>query len=581
MDECVRTYLEDMESEKAVLWSSHKNLALEYMRRRVTELGKKEVKVTHTDWSLGQFEYVSGGIMSSVIPQDSSWFTLTTYGAGSGKVLGQSFMKRASAEERKYGSERKEGRERRKAYKEDIRLLTDTDGALDFFEYCTQMVLRNFQEAGYYEAKTECVKDALCTGVGFLAVEEDIGKSKVWYQCLSPLECCWRPSRDGRVDSFGRRWKMTAYDIVRHFEGKRIPDEVMKCIREGNAGRIFEVCEVIVPRGVLFGSDMRKVEFGKPSDPYMFAIWLSEGNEYIQTGSMERMPVTCMVYEHDGRNQYGRGMVENAINSIVDLDELEKERQVIRGRTAFPPVAVHPSYARNVNLSRNAVNVIPDMANVPVPIQFPDTYTEYANDVEMKKQEVRQLLFVDVFQTLLASNDSRRTATEVTMRKSESAQLMQQAIGNMERVTCTEVMQTLALLMRQGKIAKPSDEVLALVPYVTMVFSSSFIQMKNSYWMAEGNVAFLNYIVQLAGVFPDILDIVDMDVETQMIAVAYGQSQYAIREKSEVEQIRKNKAEMAQAQLQMQQEQQASEINRNNAQAQAQMQMQANGGRLA
>ena len=41
MDECVRTYLEDMESEKAVLWSSDKNLALEYMRRRVTELGKK------------------------------------------------------------------------------------------------------------------------------------------------------------------------------------------------------------------------------------------------------------------------------------------------------------------------------------------------------------------------------------------------------------------------------------------------------------------------------------------------------------------------------------------------------------
>lgn len=568
MDECVRTYLEGMESEKAVLWSSDKNRALEYMKRRVTELRKKEVKVTHTDWSLGQFEYVSGGIMSSVIPQDSSWFTLTTFGAGSGKALAHSYMKRASSEERNNGLQRKENKERRKAYKEDIRLLTDTDGALDFFEYCTQMVLRNFQETGYYDAKTEVVKDALCTGVGFLAVEEDIGKDRVWYQCLSPLECSYRPTKDGRVDSFGRRWRMSAYDIVRHFEGKRIPSVVTDAVRNGNQSRQFEVCEIIVPKGVLFDRNMHEVRFGKESDPYMFAIWLSEGNEYIQTGSMDRMPVTCMVYEHDGRNQYGRGMVENAINCIVDLDELEKERQVIRGRTAFPPVAVHSSYSRNVNFSRNAINVVPDMANVPVPIQFPDTYTEYANDVEMKKQEVRQLLFVDVFQTLLASNDSRKTATEITMRKSESAQLMQQAIGNMERVTCTEVMQTLALLMRQGKIAKPSDEVMKLIPYATMVFSSSFIQMKNSYWMAEGNVAFVNYVAQMAQVCPDMLDIVDMDIETQMIAVAYGQSQYAIREKSEVEAIRKQKAELAAAQMQMQQQQMASEINRNNAQAQ-------------
>ena len=578
MDECVRAYLEGMESEKAVLWSADKDRALEYMRRRNTELGK-ERRVLHTDYALGQFEYVSGGIMSSVIPQDASWFTLTTFGAGSGKALSEGYMRRTASEDRDGipGKRKKEVRERRKAYAEDVRLLTDTDGALDFFEYCTQMVLRNFQESGYYEAKTECVKDSLCTGVGFLSVEEDVGRGKVWYQCISPLECCWRPSDDGRVDSFGRRWQMTAYAIVRHFAGKHIPDVVMKAIREGDASRLFRLCEIIVPRGVLFDRNMQDVRFGKESDPYMFAIWLEEGNEYIQTGSLDRMPVTCMVYGHDGRNQYGRGMVENAIDCIVDLDELEKERQVIRARTAFPPVAVHTSMARNVNLARNAINVIPDMSYVPVPIQFPDTYAEYANDLEVKKQEIRQMLFVDVFQTLLAQNDSRKTATEITMRKSESAQLMQQAIGNMERVTCTEVMQTLALLMRQGKIARPSDEVLELIPYVTMVFSSSFIQMKNSYWMAEGNVAFVNFVVQMAQVYPDILDIIDMDVETQMIAVAYGQSQYAIREKSELEEIRRKKAEMAQQQLQLQAQAQQSEINRNNAQANAQAQQMQGG----
>ena len=66
------------------------------------------------------------------------------------------------------------------------------------------------------------------------------------------------------------------------------------------------------------------------------------------------------------------------------------------------------------------------------------------------------------------------------------------------------------------------------------------------------------------------------------VTLYYGDaSPERVLSEAEVEQIRKNKAEMAQAQLQMQQEQQASEINRNNAQAQAHMQMQAQGGRMA
>ena len=167
----------------------------------------------------------------------------------------------------------------------------------------------------------------------------------------------------------------------------------------------------------------------------------------------------------------------------------------------------------------------------------------------------------------MASNDTRRTAAEVNLRKMESAQLMQQAIGNMEDVTCTEVMQTLGLLMLQKKILIPTEEIGSLLPYSTMIFSSSFIQMKNSFWMAEGNAAFVNFVIQLASVYPDILDIIDMDIETQMIAVAYGQSQYAIREKSELDKIRKQKAELAQMQLQQQMAQQESQTNVNNAKA--------------
>ena len=570
MEECVKGYLASMESEKSVLWNRKKDLALAYMQRRLKEVGDIGGVQLHTGYSIAQFSYVSGGIMSSVVPRDGNWFSLTTYGAGSGKKLERSFNIRTKEEEKNYGLQvegKKQRKEQRKRYQEDIKLITDTDGAMDFFEYCTQMVLMTFLDSGYYDVKTEVVKDSLCTGIGYIAIEEDEAKKKIWYQCLSPKECCYRRDENGKVDSFGRRWKMSAYDIFMHWGKERCPKVVLDCIKNGNTGNKFEVCEIVVPQGVLYDDSLNKIVLGKESDKYAVAIWISETSEYIFTGSTNRMPIAVMMFEGDGDNQYGKGMVENAIDSIIDLDEMEKERQILRKRTSNPPWAVHSSISRTVSFKNDALNVVPSMDMIPQPIQMPNNYSELLNDIESKKAEIRQLLFVDVFQTLMASNDTRRTAAEVNLRKMESAQLMQQAIGNMEGVTCTEVMQTLGLLMMQGKIASPSEEVAKLIPYLTMIFSSSFIQMKNSFWMAEGNAAFVNFVIQLAGVYPDIMDIIDMDIETQMIAVAYGQSQYAIREKSEIEEIRKQKAELAQMQMQMQMQQMQSQTNMNNAKA--------------
>lgn len=570
MEECVKTYLNSMESEKSKLWSEKKEISLAYMGRRLSEIGRLSDVKLHTGYSISQFSYVSGGIMSSVVPRDSNWFSLTTYGAGNGANLKRTFDFRTKREEKDYGLQRQskeQRKEQRQKYKEDIRLLTDTDGALDFFEYCTQMVMMNFLESGYYDVKTEVVKDSLCTGVGYMAIEEDEAKKKIYYQALSPLECCYRRDLNRKVDSFGRRWKMSAYDIFMHWGKERCPKVVLDAIEQGSADRGFEVCEIVVPQGVLYDNSLRKVVLGNENDKYAIAIWLSETSEYIYTGSTNRMPIAVMVYEGDGDNQYGKGMVENAIDSIIDLDEMEKERQILRNRSAHPSWAIHSAIARTVSLKNDAMNVVPSMDMVPVPIQVPNNYQELLNDIQEKKAEIRQLLFVDVFQTLMASNDTRRTAAEVNLRKMESAQLMQQAIGNMEDVTCTEVMQTLGLLMLQKKILIPTEEIGSLLPYSTMIFSSSFIQMKNSFWMAEGNAAFVNFVIQLASVYPDILDIIDMDIETQMIAVAYGQSQYAIREKSELEKIRKQKAELAQMQLQQQMAQQESQTNVNNAKA--------------
>ena len=118
MEECVKGYLASMESEKSVLWNRKKDLALAYMQRRLKEVGDIGGVQLHTGYSIAQFSYVSGGIMSSVVPRDGNWFSLTTYGAGSGKKLERSFNIRTKEEEKNYGLQ-VEGKKQRKEQRKD------------------------------------------------------------------------------------------------------------------------------------------------------------------------------------------------------------------------------------------------------------------------------------------------------------------------------------------------------------------------------------------------------------------------------------------------------------------------------
>ena len=55
MEECVKTYLNSMESEKAKLWSEKKEISLAYMGRRLSEIGRLSDVKLHTGYSISQF----------------------------------------------------------------------------------------------------------------------------------------------------------------------------------------------------------------------------------------------------------------------------------------------------------------------------------------------------------------------------------------------------------------------------------------------------------------------------------------------------------------------------------------------
>ena len=185
MNTCLKNYLSQLEATKARFWNDKKDKSYQYMEKRIGE--RLDRVAIHTSFSKDKFNRVSSSIMSAVMPMDSDWFTLTTYGSQTASTIERNFDKRNFEESLSKNikqDSKKARKELRATFKSDIQLLSDTDGALDFLEYCTQVVLQNFRQNGYYYSKSECVKDAIICGVGFLATEEDIGEKEIRYRIV-------------------------------------------------------------------------------------------------------------------------------------------------------------------------------------------------------------------------------------------------------------------------------------------------------------------------------------------------------------------------------------------------------------
>ena len=140
---------------------------------------------------------------------------------------------------------------------------------------------------------------------------------------------------------------MRPIQMLNHYGYESLPEIVKQALQNKNITQEFNICELIYPTGSLFDENMNSLILGDVKDKYQVAIWCEEESDessrYIYAGSTNTMPVTATVYERDGNNPYGIGLVESAIDSIVDLDQMELERQIIRKRNANPAWAVPSS----------------------------------------------------------------------------------------------------------------------------------------------------------------------------------------------------------------------------------------------
>lgn len=576
-----------MKQERDLCGWSRKELACSLVRHRIGRLGGFQEVDLYDETAVYATDQVVNGIMGAMYPQDSDWFEFTPWGYKI-KVSSDNRKNQAISVSKTPNTEKqtRDKKERGRIDSGDYMSLDDVEGAKDTIQEITRHILTIWHACGYYQAKQEQVQDAYVLGFGaMMGVHEPTADVKYWYRTFNPRECYIRMNNAGTFpEIFAREYRMTTADLcIRYGDG--VPEYIAQ-ERRSSINTTYVVKEFFCPAGWLKDEDGNVL--GPKKKKIQHYVYVSYGESFIQPNvpaSMARMnnddaigymleengftemPISVLWFKRSPDHPYGVGVVESCVDEILKLNSLEKARMSAIDYLGNPmwgnPLTNPMSFKPRPGL------IVPVTSNeqVPVPLTSGKDYASLTVEHDSLVSKIQKMLWVNIFQTLLQNNDTRKTALEVGYLKNEAAQVGIGMIGNSMQCVDREARRMALSLLRCKAIEVKDRRILVLFDQCIVRFNTQFINQIQNFYMISGITTFTNYLSSVYPLDQTVVDVIDLDQTTRDVASGLSMNEFNIREMSEVKQRRADRSELAMRQYQAQLAMQNSQTNLNNARA--------------
>ena len=536
-----------------------KLLAASYLHHRDDYLGTGvERRQTYDTSAIEFLSTFHDGFVGYLTPEDDNWAELVPM-----SVPGKA-------------------REERKEYA-DIEALDGVKGLLPYAEKLSSAVLSEYTDSPYYEQESMAAWDWLIFAVAYMMAVDDPKDKRVSYVCFDPQEVCIAENGRRKVDVFVRKFRMDAEDVVRMWPDALLPN-LRAQVRAGGGERSEVVMyEAILPKDYLW-SNGERLEVGDGRD-FAHLIWCQNEGTLVVNSGYDRFPVACVRYERTNSvSPYGRSLAEKNLDTIIQLDDMEKERQIMFQKNVNPPMAVPNALEGRYSSRPGMLNFVSDINQRPVPIMEGFGYTQMLSDIQDKREQLRASLKADLFRNVMAMTDSRKTAYEVSERKNEAMTLLMMSIGSFKRELINPLfMRTLEILnakkrlpsleavyadnqRRTGK-AVPARTFTDFLDNCRIELSSVFVQRISAYLQYEGLMAGLNIFASVSEIFPTARFQVYEDKLTRHLMYACAFPKSLIRPRDAAKKAEDDYAARQMEMMQAQQNLQNAQANKNQAEA--------------
>lgn len=446
-------------------------------------------------------------IMSGTTPANSRWFDLTT---------GQQDEDQQNVDEGE-------------------RWLSD---AGDF-------IWRNIHNANYDAEGFVAALNTVIAGWCVFYIDIDRENGGFVFENWSLADCYLSSTkRSGEIDVIYREYELSAQQCVTEF-GDDVSDRV-KEKAEKQPDEKIKLLHVIEPRQGKHGQIDKSLPFAS------YHIEVSKKHLVRESGYHE-FPCAASRWDLLKESHYGIGEVSKALPEIKGLNELK--RLMLRNAD----IAVNGQYIAEDDgvLNPSTVKfgagqvIIANSVDSMKPLQSASDFRLSEHLIQNSQREIRKLLMADQLQP---ADGPAMTATEVHVRVEIIRQQLGPIYGRRQSEFLTAMIyRCFGLALREGVLGQPPE---SLQGQKLQVKYQSPLARAQRLEEVSAIERFMNGVASIAGLNPEVLDIIDTDAAVSIHGQNLGVPHRAIRSKEDTEALRQQRAEAQQAkQQQMQQAQ--------------------------
>jgi hypothetical protein len=408
--------------------------------------------------------------------------------------------------------------------------------AAEWLANANEQIYYALQDSNFNLEVNETYQDLVGFGTSALSLEED--GSELVFSSIPLREFVFEPDASGRVIRFYRKLQWTPAQIIAKFGPKDVPDRIIKLDEDGNQSKI-EVLWAVYP------TNNRIAKIGEQQAPsrrkWQYSYICMDDKEPLgKGGGYYEMPVFVPRWRTTSESAWGNSPSHFAIHDIKTLNRARKIQLIGSEKKIDPPIfAEERTILADLDLSAASLNVVRNVGGImPFDTKF-DIFVS-REMIDQLQSAIRNYYFTDQL-TFPTPQAQPMTATEAQIRYELMQKLLGPTLGRLQNDLLNPIVsRAFRVLMRNGTIEPPPEIVSEAEAEYDIEYIGALSRAQKSDRAASVE-RFVVSVGNMAGVMPDMLDVVDQEEVVRQLGRDLGVPPTLMRDKDEVEMMRDEK----------------------------------------
>lgn len=424
--------------------------------------------------------------------------------------------------------------------------LNKNKEAREWIEAVSDLCYYAIQDSNFDLEIAEAYLDVVAFG-NSAVMQEEVNPDEyagVNFSTLPLREIYFEEGSKGEIRNLYRRLQWSALQILDKFGAENVPDSIItRAAQPAQAGIKLDVIFVVYKR-----DNVEKIPLGKIASadkrPYGYMYVLKEGNVVMQEGGYYEMPAYLPKWRKTSGSMWGYGCGNLAIPTVMTVNNLIELTLNSAEKVVDPSnLVTERGLISDLDLSAGSVTVVRDLDNSIRPYESRARFDVSNLEIDKLRQQIQQIFKVD---QLELKNSPAMTATEASIRYELMNRVLGPTLGRLQNDLLNPLIQrTFNILLRAGQLPD-MPEAVASAGTVDIQYNGPLTRAMKM----DSNAATERWVQGIGGmaqVFPDALDIPNVDEIAKDSGQQLGVPEKYINTDAYIKKVRKERAEAQQA----------------------------------